>query len=51
MLGKAGELRAWSVPAELFREGRNTLEVTMTSGPACSILFIDLDQKGDSRSA
>jgi hypothetical protein len=42
MLGKPEELRAWLVPAELLREGKNSLEVTMKSGPKASILFVDL---------
>jgi hypothetical protein len=43
MMGKPDELRAWTVPAGLLREGRNTLEVSLHNGPSCSVLFVDLD--------
>lgn len=42
MMGAPDELRAWTVPAGLLREGRNSLEVTLHEGPACSVLFVDL---------
>lgn len=42
MLAKPEELRAWRIPANLLREGKNSLEVTQQSGEACSVLFVDL---------
>ncbi|MBV6500846.1 MAG: hypothetical protein CJBNEKGG_03334 [Prosthecobacter sp.] len=42
MMGAPDELRAWTVPAGLLREGRNSLEVVVHGGPACSVLFVDL---------
>ena len=39
MMGAPDELRAWTVPAALLREGANKLELT---GPAATILFLDL---------
>ena len=42
MLGKAEALRAWKVPANLLREGRNALELTLTVGAPTNIVFIDL---------
>lgn len=42
MMGEPDELRAWTVPAGLLREGLNSLEVVVHGGPACSVLFVDL---------
>lgn len=42
MLGQPEELRAWSVPGALFKEGKNTLEFTLQSGEAASVVFVDL---------
>ncbi len=42
MLGRAEEMRAWSIPAKLLRDGRNTLEVIRWSGPDCAVVFVDL---------
>lgn len=42
MLAKPEELRAWTIPAKLLREGRNSLEVTLKAGEALSVLFVDL---------
>lgn len=42
MLGKPEELRAWTIPAKLLREGKNSLEVTRRSGGECSIVLVDL---------
>lgn len=43
LLGKAEELRAWTVPAELLQDGANELEINWEKGggPA-TILFVDL---------
>lgn len=42
MLGKPEELRAWLIPAQLLREGKNSLEVTLKSGQPMTVLFVDL---------
>ena len=42
MLAKPEELRAWSVPATLLREGKNSLEVTLERGAPVSVVFVDL---------
>ncbi len=42
MLGQPEELRAWTVPATLLREGVNRFELTRKSGPAATALFLDL---------
>jgi hypothetical protein len=42
MLGKPEELRAWLVPAQLLREGSNRVEITLKSGPAATVVFLDL---------
>lgn len=42
MLGKPEELKAWVVPAKLLKEGKNSLEVTMTKGEARTVVFVDL---------
>lgn len=39
MMGAPDELRAWTVPPALLREGANKLELT---GPAATVLFLDL---------
>jgi hypothetical protein len=42
MLAKPDELRAWTIPAGLLREGRNSFTVTLKSGEMVSVQFIDL---------
>jgi hypothetical protein len=42
LLGKPEELRSWTVPARLLREGKNHLEVTAEQADKVSVLFIDL---------
>ncbi len=42
MLGKPEELRAWTVPAKLLREGKNSAEVTLVKGEGVTIGFVDL---------
>jgi hypothetical protein len=42
MLAKPEELRAWTLPAKLLREGKNSLEVTQKSGGPVSVVFVDL---------
>lgn len=42
MLAKPAELRAWTVPARLLREGRNSFEVTLRSEGAFTVLLVDL---------
>ena len=42
MLAKPDELRAWTIPARLLREGRNSFSVTLKSGDAISVQFVDL---------
>ncbi len=39
MLGQPDELRAWTIPAKLLREGANHFEMT---GPAATAIFLDL---------
>ena len=39
MMGAPDELRAWTVPAALLREGANKFELT---GPEATVLFLDL---------
>jgi len=42
LLGSRRTLRAWSVPPDLLREGNNVLSVTLTKGPKCNVVFVDL---------
>lgn len=42
MVARPEELRAWNVPATLLRAGKNSLEVTLESGEAVAVLFVDL---------
>ncbi len=42
MLAEPDELRAWLIPANLLREGRNSLSVTLKSGGSNSLIFVDL---------
>lgn len=42
MLAQPEELRAWTIPAKLLREGRNSLEVTLKAGEQVSVLFVDM---------
>jgi hypothetical protein len=42
MIAKPDELRAWSIPGKLIREGKNCLEVTLQAGEPLSLLFVDM---------
>ena len=42
LLGKPDELRAWTLPAKLLREGKNSLEVTLKAGEPLAVIFVDL---------
>jgi hypothetical protein len=42
LMGRPEELRAWTVPAQSLRNGRNSCEVTLQSGEPISIVFVDL---------
>jgi hypothetical protein len=42
MLAEPDELRAWLIPANLLREGRNSFSVTLKSGGSNSLIFVDL---------
>ena len=42
MLGKPEELHAWLIPAHLLCEGKNSLEITQTSGEPLTVVFLDL---------
>jgi hypothetical protein len=42
MLAKPEELRAWTIPARLLHEGKNSLEVTLKSEGTFTVLFVDL---------
>ncbi len=42
LIAKPDELRAWTIPAERLREGKNSLEVTLREGAPVSIVFVDL---------
>jgi hypothetical protein len=42
MIAKPEELRAWTIPTKLLREGKNSLEVTQNAGGPASVLFVDL---------
>ena len=43
LLGTPGQHRAWIVPAEVLKDGVNTIEVTMTAGRAVAkLVFLDL---------
>ena len=42
LLGKPEELRAWTLPAKLLREGQNSLEVTLRAGEPVAVIFVDL---------
>jgi hypothetical protein len=42
LMGRPEELRAWTVPAKLMREGRNSAIFTSKAGKTISIIFIDL---------
>jgi hypothetical protein len=41
-LGKPEELRAWLIPSALLRDGKNSLEITLTNGDATAVVFVDL---------
>ena len=42
LLGRPEELRAWGIPAQLLRAGRNSLEVTLKAGEPLTVIFVDL---------
>jgi hypothetical protein len=42
MLGRPDQMRAWHVPAEVLRDGRNEIETSPESGKPGSIEFLDL---------
>jgi len=42
LLGKPEELRAWTLPFKLLREGMNSLEVTLRTGEPVGVIFVDL---------
>ncbi|HRH97801.1 MAG TPA: hypothetical protein PLB55_17815 [Prosthecobacter sp.] len=42
MVATPEELRAWTIPAKLLREGKNSLEVTLKTGEPVSVVFVDL---------
>jgi hypothetical protein len=42
MLGRADEMRAWRVKADLLRDGPNRIAVTLESGARARIVFLDL---------
>jgi hypothetical protein len=42
LLGKPEELRAWTLPAKLLREGRNSFEVMLRAGEPVVVVFVDL---------
>ena len=42
LLGKAEALRAWQVPAATLRDGKNEVRFQFKSGPAASVVFVDL---------
>ncbi|MCX6900244.1 MAG: hypothetical protein NT105_16290 [Verrucomicrobia bacterium] len=42
MLGRPEELRAWSVPAGVLKDGLNRIEITMAQGKALKLAFLDL---------
>ena len=42
MTAKPEELRAWTIPARLLREGKNSLEVTLDAGEPVVVVFVDL---------
>ncbi|HSI12027.1 MAG TPA: hypothetical protein VK961_08285 [Chthoniobacter sp.] len=42
LLGSAETLRAWVVPAALLRDGNNGISISLTSGEAIEIAFLDV---------
>ncbi len=42
LLGTPAALRAWTVPVEHCRDGRNEIEFTLAEGPATELIFLDL---------
>jgi hypothetical protein len=42
LMGQPEELRAWSIPAQLLRDGRNVFEVTQVGGVAAKVMYLDL---------
>jgi hypothetical protein len=42
MLGKPDEMRAWTVPPTLLRDGPNKLEFTLAGGPRLTLAYLDL---------
>ncbi len=42
MLGKPSQMRAWSVPVELLKDGRNQFEFILESGEPVELEYLDL---------
>lgn len=42
LLGNPEELRAWTVPAGLLKDGINKIEITMIEGEPAELIFLDL---------
>jgi hypothetical protein len=42
MIAKPDELRAWTIPAKLLHDGKNSLEVTQKTGDPITAVFVDL---------
>ena len=42
LIGNPEDLRAWTLPAKLLREGRNSLEVKLRAGETVAVVFVDL---------
>jgi hypothetical protein len=42
MIAKPDELSAWTIPAKLLRDGKNSLEVTQKNGDPVTVVFVDL---------
>jgi hypothetical protein len=45
-LGRPGELRAWTVPAESMRVGRNSFALTLTDDSPVKMVYVDLGIRG-----
>ena len=44
-LGRPEQIRAWTVPVALLKDGVNSIEITMVEGDAAQILYLDLAVK------
>ena len=42
MLGKPEELRGWTVPVDLLKDGINTIEITLVEGEMSEVVFLDV---------